>query len=286
MPKVSFKEYQNIIRKGAWEKFANEWGIKGSILSLLLGIIAGIGWWVIFGGLDSLLIALAVFGFSVLCFMVFYIGFFDREHVFVYNKQKTEYEQLQASIDITPILSVKDYGNEHKPTYARFESTLVGDYDTLFIDIYNQQKRSVAERVWAQVEWIKGSTKVVLSHRGRWHIATGTIDNEPVRENLQYCDIHSNQSPQRLYFAWTYYDGRENSFHGLERDMDGRDSWGTSNYLLGDKSYKVRITLQGNNGVYQEFLYTVKNDNGKISIEKALTAESKKVTTMSKRKSS
>ena len=59
--------------------------------------------------------------------------------------------------------------------------------------------------------------------------------------------------------------------------MDGRDSWGTTKYQLKGKQYIVRITLQGNNGVKQEFKYRVKNRNGKISITEALTDESKKI---------
>jgi hypothetical protein len=43
------------------------------------------------------------------------------------------------------------------------------------------------------------------------------------------------------------------------------------------KNYEVKITLSGKDGVHQEFRYSVINENGKISILKALTIESEKI---------
>lgn len=163
------------------------------------------------------------------------------------------------------ILRIRDYGNQDK----------LG-YDTLYIEIFNKQKMGVAEKVWAEIEWINENSAVKVSHRGRWHIATQTMKNETVKENLQYRNIDSNQAPQKLHFAWTPKNNTEKCFYGLERDMNGNDSWGYPNYKLEAEEYTAKITLQGNNGVKQQFKYRVRNNNGKISIIEALTNESRK----------
>jgi hypothetical protein len=173
-----------------------------------------------------------------------------------------------------PILRIRDYGNEPKNLYG-INDFVVG-YDTLYIDIFNKQKFGVAEKVWAKIEWINENSVVEVSHRGRWHIASETMKNETVKENLQYRNIDSNQAPQRLYFAWTPKNNIEKYFYGLERDMDGRDSWGYPKYKLEAEEYTAKITLQGNNGVKQQFKYRVRNSNGKILIIEALTNESRK----------
>jgi hypothetical protein len=173
-----------------------------------------------------------------------------------------------------PILRIKDYGNEVKDLYG-INDFVVG-YDTLFIDVFNKQKSGAAERVWSKIEWINENAVVEVTHRGRWHIASATMKNETIKENLQYRNIDSNQAPQRLYFAWTSKDNHENCFYGLERDMDGRDSWGSQKYKLEAEEYTARITLLGNNGVKQQFRYRIRNNAGKMSIVEALTNESKK----------
>jgi len=182
-------------------------------------------------------------------------------------------EKSKLHQNTKPILRIRDYGNEIKNLYG-INDFVVG-YDTLYIDIFNKQKMGNAERVWSQIEWINDNTIVEVSHRGRWHIATKTMQNEPVKEDLQYRIIDSNQAPQRLYFAWTPKENKEKHFYGLERDMDGRDSWGHEKYKLEEDEYIVKITLQGNDGVKQQFKYRIRNDDGKISIVEALTNESK-----------
>ena len=153
---------------------------------------------------------------------------------------------------------------------------ITGEYDTLFIDIFNKQNRGSAEKVWSLIEWMNNKEKVLISHHGRWHIATATMKNERTKENLQYINFDSNRHTQRLYFAWANKNSQDKHFYGLERDMDGNDSWNGQKYKLDAKQYIVRITLQGNNGVKQEFKYKVKNDRGKMAIVKALTNESEK----------
>lgn len=172
-----------------------------------------------------------------------------------------------------PILRIKDYGNEVKDLYGM--NDFVVGYDTLYIDIFNKQKSGVAERVWSKIEWINKNSVVEVVHRGRWHIATATMKNETVKENLQYRNIDSNQAPQRLYFAWTPKNNHENCFYGLERDMDGRDSWGSPKYKLEAEEYTAKITLLGNNGVKQQFKYRIRISDGKMSIVEALNNESK-----------
>ena len=246
--------------------------------AIVNGFIADANNWV------RTLVALIVLS---LFYLIFSMAYYP---VHLHIEQEKEKEELQAKVKRLqkiisggPILRVKEYGNANKKTYLPFDSTLTGDYDTLIIDVFNKQVKGFAEKVWSEIEWIKNG-ETVLTHRGRWHIAADTMWNEPVKENLQYRDIGSNQSAEKLYFAWTYADGRENCFHGLERDADGRDSWGTSKYTLNDKEYTVRITLHGNDGIHQEFIYVVKNDGGKISIKKALTNESKQETKSARRK--
>jgi hypothetical protein len=123
---------------------------------------------------------------------------------------------------------------------------------------------------------LEKNERVVLSHHGRWHIATKTMEHEKVKENLQYRNFDSNQSVQRLYFACINNDSLDKCLYGLERNMDGIDSWDKDEYKLSAEQYTVRITLRGNNGLSQEFMYKVKNNNGKISIVEALTNESRK----------
>jgi hypothetical protein len=173
-----------------------------------------------------------------------------------------------------PILRIKDYGNEVKDLYG--VNDFVVGYDTLFIDVFNKQKSGAAERVWSKIEWVNENAVVEVTHRGRWHIASATMKNETIKENLQYRNIDSNQAPQRLYFAWTSKDYHENCFYGLERDMDGRDSWGSPKYKLEAEEYTARITLLGNNGVKQQFKYRIRNNAGKMSNVEALTNESRK----------
>lgn len=183
-------------------------------------------------------------------------------------------EKSNIQRNTNPILRIRDYGNQTKELFGTNNYAVA--YDTLFIDIFNKQKSGSAERVWSNIEWINVDGAAEVSHRGRWHIATETMRNEKIKENLQYRNIDSNQSPQRLYFAWTTKDNTDNHFYGLERDMDGVDSWGYEKYKLDAEQYIVKITLYGNNGVKQEFRYRIKNNNGKISITDTLTNESKK----------
>lgn len=185
-----------------------------------------------------------------------------------------KFVQEKSKLSANPILRIKDYGNQVKDLYG-VNDYVVG-YDTLYIDVFNKQKNGVAEKVWAKIEWVNNNSVVEVSHRGRWHIASETMRNETIKENLQYRNIDSNQAPHRLYFAWTPKNNNEKYFYGLERDMDGRDSWGHPKYKLEAEEYTVKITLQGNNGVKQQFKYRIRNNEGKISIVEALTKESKK----------
>ena len=185
-----------------------------------------------------------------------------------------------------PILRISNYGNDLKSIYSEFTDRegkqavgYTSIYETLFIEIFNKQKRGIAKRVWADIEWVKMNEEngeVEVSHRGRWHLATDTIKNEKVRENLQYLDFDSNRSIQKLYFAHTIKNDVNHRWYGLERDMNGNDLWGNLKNELSAKQYIVRITLRGNDDVIQKFKYKVKNDEGRISIVEALTNESKK----------
>lgn len=311
MPNIEKKQIQKFreeLYKRSLQETLEQLDIKGERVkliiqlvlgALLLGFIFGLsflrirGYQDIFDYVFALVIGMVVTAIIIFVGLGWGAKFIARGSIFrvatkIHYEQEDNINNLEAQLEeikkSKPILRIKDYGNERKAMHQRFEDKITGDYDTLYVDVYNQQTKSDSIRVWSKIEWIQGR-KIVLSHHGRWHIATSTIDNEPIRENLQYRDIYSNQSVQRLYFAWSYHDRRESGFHGLERDMDGRDSWGTKKYLLNGKEYKVRITLQGNEGVHQEFMYAVKNDEGGISIGEALTNESKEATTKgSKRK--
>jgi len=285
------KDIANQYRKEVWHKAifkARERYDAGvetvrTFLSALLAIlgIMILVWIGLWSNSNSIPVYIwGLFGANVISIVATYlavpiVAYFDMWNIAaeMHNAQETDKERLQKMVEGGPVLRIKKYGNERKEVHTRFENILVGDYDTLYIDVVNKQTRGVAERVWSNIEWIRRG-RPVLSHHGRWHIATDTTMNETGKENLRHRNLGSNQPAERLYFAWTHNDGREDGFHGLERDMDGNDSFGTKRYLLTGKEFIVRITLQGNDGVHQEFMYAVKNINGKIFIEKALTHDS------------
>ena len=185
-----------------------------------------------------------------------------------------------------PILRVVNFGDEEKPLYREFHSrslgggpeimqgsmTITTKYHSLFIEIFNTQKVSIAERVWANIEWMNEAGKSLFSHQGRWHIASPNTEGK--KEELQFVDFDSNGHPRKLHFASVNLSRQDKFFYGLGREMDGKESWDNPKYRLDGEHYIVKITLRGNNGVKQEFKYSVRNDNGKISIVKALTNES------------
>jgi hypothetical protein len=107
MGKSTYSQYQSIVRKRAWTKFTKEWAIKGTVFSLLAGLIAGIVGWVMFGEAQSLILALAVLGVFFLAFMVFYLGFFHRESVTVYNEQNNTIARLEKRAESTTIKTSK-----------------------------------------------------------------------------------------------------------------------------------------------------------------------------------
>ena len=180
-----------------------------------------------------------------------------------------------------PILRVADYGEEPKTLYP--QGIWIGGledqkpkeekYRTLFIEVFNKQEHSIAKRVWASIEWMNQRGKVLLTHQGRWHIASPNTAEK--KEELQFVDFDSNRHSRRLHFA-SINIARNDRFYGLGREMDGKESWDNAEYELDRKQYVVRITLRGNNGVKQEFKYSIRNRNGSLSIVKALTSESRK----------
>jgi hypothetical protein len=224
-------------------------------------------------------------GIAMIIAFVLFVGFALWQIIILQSKINNLEREKEET---TPILRIKDYGNEmkslFKPLWSQYlsEDCLVPQetkvlYDTLYIDVSNKQKRGLAEKVWSTIEWLDENENLRLSHQGRWHISTQTMNNEKVKENLHYQDFDSNQSIHRLYFACINNDAPNKCLYGLERNMDGIDSWdNVQGYRLGAIKYVVRIILRGRNSVYQEFKYRVKNAEGKISIEDALTSESQK----------
>jgi hypothetical protein len=75
--------------------------------------------------------------------------------------------------------------------------------------------------------------KVVLSHQGRWHIADP--NKEEKKENLRFVDFDSNGYPIQLHFACINKGKNEKKFHGLERKMDGTETWDFPEYMLDSK---------------------------------------------------
>jgi hypothetical protein len=224
-------------------------------------------------------------GIAMIIAFVLFVGFALWQIVILQNKINNLEREKEET---TPVLRIKDYGNEHKDMHRPLWSNYLYEeykqaqetifhYDTLFVDVFNKQKRGAAEKVWSTIEWINENGNLVLTHQGRWLIATQTMNNEKVRENLQYQDFDTNQSVHRLYFACINNGDPKRCLYGLERNMDGKDSWDNNpKYRLEASRYIVKIILRGSNSVYQEFKYGVRNYEGIVYIEKALTDESVK----------
>jgi hypothetical protein len=190
----------------------------------------------------------------------------------IVEKEWNEYQNKS----LKPIICVKNFGVEEKPTFTPLWSTAKLDrqggfetvktiFDTLYIDVYNKQKNCDAKRIWSLVEWFDKEMHPVLSHQGRWHIINP--ENEEKKENLQYIDLYSNRHPERLHFACINKTNYEGYFTGLERDKGGISSWDNPKYrLYGQDGYLVKITLQGNDDVNQAFIFIVHMREGKLDI--------------------
>jgi hypothetical protein len=98
MKKTSDCEYQKIIRHGAWDKFSQKHGTKDIIISSVVAVVIGIGWWFVFKrGDDSLLIALATLGIFFLVYCAIYLCYFRKEHVNLYNDEQERINQLEET---------------------------------------------------------------------------------------------------------------------------------------------------------------------------------------------
>ena len=128
-----------------------------------------------------------------------------------FNKNKTKKDRKQQK-DKVPTLRIRDFGNAPKTLshdvwdtdFVEKRITLsrevTGEFDTLFIEVFNKQSEVGAERVWSVVEWINDKNEVLLHHCGRWHIPTETMKNEKVKENLQYRDLDFEPIPSNDIF--------------------------------------------------------------------------------------
>jgi len=109
MPKLTYSQYQAIIRRGAWKKFTKEWGVKGTVFSLAVSVVIGGISWRIFGGVEAVITALLTLGFLFLASMVFYLGFFHREHVSTYSANADEIKELYEKLNsVTPNIQLQD----------------------------------------------------------------------------------------------------------------------------------------------------------------------------------
>ncbi len=128
-----------------------------------------------------------------------------------FNKNKTKKDRKQQK-DKVPTLRIRDFGNAPKTLshdvwdtdFVEKRITLsrevTGEFDTLFIEVFNKQSEVGAERVWSVVEWINDKNEVLLHHCGRWLIPTETMKNEKVKENLQYRDLNFEPIPSNDIF--------------------------------------------------------------------------------------
>jgi hypothetical protein len=169
MSKKTYSQYQKIIREGAWKKFSNKHGILDICISLVVSILVGIVWWKIFGGSESLIIALAVLVLFLLIYSIFYLGFFHKEHVFVYNRQEDKIRRFDKSlkskairtteIKITPREEIP-HSDENGYYYAYLEISNGEENDLL--DCYANLtvlKISYSDTEWGDyLDWVKGNT--------------------------------------------------------------------------------------------------------------------------------
>ena len=81
MEEMSYRQYQNRVRKGAWKKFSQKHGIPDLIISLVVSVIVGIL-------SNSLYLAMITLGVFYLIYSVIYLGYFAKEHVAIFNKQQ------------------------------------------------------------------------------------------------------------------------------------------------------------------------------------------------------
>ena len=109
MGKITDNQYQKVIRRGALEKFSKEWGAKATVFSLVVSAFAGIMWWTIVGGIESMVIAFIVLLCFGIAFSVFYLGFFHREHVSTYNANADKIRELDETLySVTPNIQLQD----------------------------------------------------------------------------------------------------------------------------------------------------------------------------------
>jgi hypothetical protein len=109
MPKLTYSQYQAIIRRRAWQKFTKEWEVKGTVFSLAVSVVIAVISWTIFGAVEAVITALLTLGFLFLASLVFYLGFFHREHVSTYNQNANTIKDLEEKLyAVTPNIQLQD----------------------------------------------------------------------------------------------------------------------------------------------------------------------------------
>ncbi len=110
MEKVTYSQYQKVIRRKAWERFKKEHPPFDLIVPLGIGLIfAVIESFLIAGRIEPVRTASATVAITVAIYCILYIWYFSREHVFLYNSnnevinsyiEKYETKPIEVDIDL------------------------------------------------------------------------------------------------------------------------------------------------------------------------------------------
>ena len=106
MEKTTYRQYQKIIRREAWQKFSKRHGIQDIIIAVLVGAVVGFMDRFYLKGNETLLVALATFGIFFIVYSVFYLGYFAREHLEIYTIQNNTIENLEKRLQ-TEVFDIK-----------------------------------------------------------------------------------------------------------------------------------------------------------------------------------
>jgi hypothetical protein len=114
--KITYSEYQNIVRKQTWIRYKKDHSIFDLLIPLTVGVFIGLWESYRIIGRFELFTTGFVSAFAILyIYSVVYLFYFSREHVFIYSEQSTRIEQFwPEALDILVFynLDVQEYIDE------------------------------------------------------------------------------------------------------------------------------------------------------------------------------